>query len=367
MSAHDTIVVSSITGIGSTILATPMLKALRRARPGARIILLVRFEAARQLLLRGSVADEIIVCDYASQQSMARKFAFLGWLRAQRPNVFINAFPSNRLEKNLLACLSGAPVRVGHRCANRRVRNMQFLMSHPVDVDCTLHDVEQDLRLLGPLDIPTQDADMRPEVWTSPAAQSCADERLRGFGSAPIVGMHPGSSAEQGMLYKRWPADRFAELGRCLAVAHDARVLVFGGPEECGLKQHVAGLIGAAASVIDAPIEETAAIIQRLHAFVANDSGLMHIAAATGTPTVGIFGPTDQRRTAPFGSHTAVVRAGTACSPCWRTETLGEPLHCAREHMDCLDGVSVGDVARAVESIAFSPVHEEAGTSGLGA
>ena len=359
MKRTETIVVSSITGIGSTILATPMLKALRSERPDARIILLVRYRAARELIEGGKIADEIITCDYALMKTPRERLAVIRRLRGARPDVFINAMPSNRLDKNLLAWLSGAPVRIGHRYPVRHIGNLGFLLNETVPIEIGLHDVDQNLQLLRPMEIDIERADRQPCIQPPANAVEAAKERLRSSGTGPLIGLHPGSSTEFGMAGKRWPPKRFATLGRYLATRHGARILVFGGPEESELKDRVATGIGSAASVVDEPITTTTAIIGGLDAFVSNDSGLMHIAAATGTPTVGIFGPTDHRRTAPLGRRVAIVRAGLGCSPCWCIERLGEPFRCTRDHFECMEEISLSDVARQVETLAFERVVQE--------
>jgi len=361
MMRSDTIVVSSITGIGSTILATPMLKVLRSERPTARIILLVRYRAARELVEGGKIADEIVTCDYALMKTSRERLGLIRHLRRARPDVFINTMPSNRLDKNLLAWLSGAPVRIGHRYPVRHIRNLGFLLNETVPIEIGLHDVDQNLQLLRPLEIDIGRADRQPCIWPPLSAIEAAKEMLRSWGASPLIGLHPGSSTEFGMTGKRWPPERFAKLGFYLASRHGARILVFGGPEEADLKDCIAAGIGNSASVVDEPITTTAAIIGGLDAFVSNDSGLMHIAVAMGTPTVGIFGPTDHRRTAPLGPKTAIVRAGLGCSPCWCIERLGKPFRCTRDRFECIDEISLGDVARQVEALAFERVVQEDG------
>ena len=350
MTRRDTIAVSCVTGIGSTILATPMLRALRTGRPEARILLLVRTNAARELLLGGNLADEILVCDYAVLRSLHARIGFIRRLRGELPGVFINAFPSNRTDKSLLAWLSGAPRRIGHRYPVLHRRNLGFLLNETVPLGIGLHDVEQNLQLLKPLGIDAGAGG--PELWLPEGTDEQACAQLAKL-PRPLIGLHPGSSAEFGMAHKRWPPECFGELGRYLARYYGASVLVFGGPEEAALKQHVCEYIGTAAACVDERIGLTAAMIGHMDGFVSNDSGLMHIAAVQGVPTVGIFGPTDARRTAPRGPRTAVISAGVSCSPCWRIETTGAPFHCERPRRECLERVTVGGVLAKLEALAL--------------
>lgn len=112
---------------------------------------------------------------------------------------------------------------------------------------------------------------------------------------------------------KRWPADRFAELAqRLLAGPLQGRsVLLLGGPGETDSAAAIeAALAGAdvrnACGKLD--LLAVAAAMRRAVLFVGNDSGLMHIAAAAGAPTLGLFGPSDERVYGPWGARNRTVR-----------------------------------------------------------
>ena len=130
---------------------------------------------------------------------------------------------------------------------------------------------------------------------------------------------------------KIWPADRFAALYTALAAAiPNARPVIFGGPgpQEAAL---AAPLLAALPNAIDLTgkltLPEAAACLARCALFIGNDSGLMHLAAAAGAPTLGLFGPTPASEYAPAGPQAAAVLAeGT------RMETLSvaKALHAAK-------------------------------------
>jgi len=147
-------------------------------------------------------------------------------------------------------------------------------------------------------------------IHTDPAAKAAIADLLPNDGRALLV-LAPGSNWGP----KRWPADRFGALAMRLtqagAALAQARIIVLGGPGEEEMTRSVAGelpdrdVINLGGTL---PLLEAAALFERSQLFVGNDSGLMHLAAAAGAPTLGLFGPTDERRYAPFGPRAAWVR-----------------------------------------------------------
>jgi ADP-heptose:LPS heptosyltransferase len=149
-----------------------------------------------------------------------------------------------------------------------------------------------------------------PIVWTD-AGHRAAAAKLWPDDGTPTLALGP--TANWGG--KMWPGDRFAELAMRLTapggILPNARIIVFGGPGEETL---------AAATLAGLPAERTldlvgkvelpvlAAALKRCAFFVGNDSGLMHLAAASGTPTLGLFGPSRERVYGPWGEKTASVR-----------------------------------------------------------
>jgi len=148
-----------------------------------------------------------------------------------------------------------------------------------------------------------------PRVWLAPAHLDAA-RRLIPDG-APVLALGPTTSWPG----KQWPLERFAELAQRLTARDgplaDARIAVFAAPDERAaaaplLERLPRGRIIDAIGAGDLPT--VAAMLQRCTLYVGNDSGLMHLAAASGVPTLGLFGPSDDRHYAPWGARTAVAR-----------------------------------------------------------
>jgi heptosyltransferase-2 len=158
----------------------------------------------------------------------------------------------------------------------------------------------------------------------------------------PVFGAAPGASYGPS---KRWPAERFASVLKGLTDEYGGAALVFGGPED---KEACAGVKEALPSAIDLsgkiPLREAVALMSCARAFITNDSGPMHIAAALGVPTVAVFGSTEDSLTGPVGSKAASIREKTECSPCFKRE-------CAFGHYECLTRVDAEKILAKVKEL----------------
>ena len=124
--------------------------------------------------------------------------------------------------------------------------------------------------------------------------------------------MHPGSGAAPAQ--KRWPVCRFAEVARTLVAQTGAQVIVAGGPSEEALAAQLCSAIGPAAISLAGRLNlrQSMALFAACDLFVGNDSGPLHLAAAVGTPVVGIYGPTDPAVFGPWAPPQRVVTVQAA-------------------------------------------------------
>lgn len=135
-------------------------------------------------------------------------------------------------------------------------------------------------------------------------------------GAAPVksgrtLTLGPGASA----LYKTWPADRFGEAAARLTgpdgVLAGAQVVVTGGPMDKAAAEAIAARVGPGRTVdlTGADLMTTAGAMRGADLFMGNDSGMTHLSAAAGAPTLALFGPTDDSLYRPWGDRTRVVSA----------------------------------------------------------
>ena len=150
----------------------------------------------------------------------------------------------------------------------------------------------------------------RPVAWCGPEDAARAEALLPP--GAPILALGPTANWAR----KVWPADRFLTLARLLTgpggALEGARIAILGGPgdqERAMAAPVLDGLPDAIDLVGRLDLPEAAATLARCALFVGNDSGLMHLSAATGTPTIGLFGPTPASEYAPVGARALAVLA----------------------------------------------------------
>jgi heptosyltransferase-2 len=160
-------------------------------------------------------------------------------------------------------------------------------------------------------------------------------------GQGPWVGLSPGAAYGPA---KRWPADRFAALGRKLQREYGARLVLLGGQDERPVaeqvKEHLPGPV--ADMVGRTSLRQALGVLSQLNLLVTNDSGLMHAAAALSVPLVALFGSTDPGATGPFTSRATVIRHPRPCSPCFKRT--------CEEGYACLTDISVDEVTAAAGS-----------------
>lgn len=187
-----------------------------------------------------------------------------------------------------------------------------------------------------------------PTLWLSEAEDAALPPAVRS--AKRLLALGPGATRTG----KTWPVERFAELAARLTREDgplaDAVVVATGGP----MDREAAAVIGKAlpagrfVDMAGADLLTTAALMARVDLFVGNDSGMMHLAAASGAPTLGLFGPTDERLYGPWGERAAAVRApgvavafGKTSKTVSRTETQ-------------MGALTVDEVAAAARRLAAS-------------
>jgi ADP-heptose:LPS heptosyltransferase len=199
--------------------------------------------------------------------------------------------------------------------------------------------VEANLRLVGAFGAaPVARA---PRLPISTEAAQHAEALLRAHGlapDAPRVGFHCFTVSP----LRTWPAERFARVIERLRAEAGAEALLLGAPAEATAASALAGQVegGVLSLVGQTTLKELAAVLSRLDLLVCLDSGLLHMAAAVGTPTVSLFGPGEPARWRPLaGEHTILWRA-LPCSPC-------RDVRCIYPTNRCMQEIGVEEVVAA--------------------
>ena len=275
--------------LGDVVLSLPALREIRKRFADARITVAIGKSAA-EIVRLANVADEVLAVDRVGLRdgsklvSIVRLFKLVKQVRNAHYDFVIDLHSLS--ETNILGFLSGAPKRLYSR---RPPRSLDFLANFeprpPIEEDHRKrHLVDRYLDVLQPLGVSV--AERMPRLHTRSTDDATIDKLLRkskADSGSPLVGIFPGA----GHPTRRWPLNKFAELADYLVRNDGVRVILFLGPEEASLARDVKKEFPESTIVLDKlTIPQLAAAQARLAAFISNDTGPMHIAAAVGTPVV---------------------------------------------------------------------------------
>lgn len=277
--------------IGDTLLAVPAIRATAQAWPDAAITL-VTGSRALELLQNCPYVSETIEFDpyQPSDQGVRRYLQIVGKLRERH---FDLALILNRsFQSALTAFLAGAKLRAGWAGFQGR----DFLLQRKAVYDEKACEIECHYNVLASvLDLAPDSVtlDRRPALWLTPAETSQPPHPV--LARPRVVGIQPGATHP----YKRWPAQRYAQLiGELIAGGQAGQVVLLGGPDEIAQAEETVRLVSAPARarltnlVGQFTLRQTLSALGRLSLFIGNDTGIRHCAVALDTPSIAIFGPT---------------------------------------------------------------------------
>jgi heptosyltransferase I len=315
-------------GVGNYLLCYPAFVLLKKSMPDASLHLLALREGIAQLARGDVLWDGITVFDPTQlRKNIMTPFRILLALRDQRFDASLNFFPSNTWQYHALPWLGGVKRRYAFCYHVNSLLKLSFLSNHKTPVNAELHDVRQNMSLIAsfcgndttesPLVFPTLFTE-EDNHWARLHAASLSHSKIR-------IGVHPGSSAEHGMEAKRWAPENFAGLTDYVCQFLGGEAYIFGGADEEPLKIRVARAMKFRAHIVrPVSLQRTAALLSQCTLCICNDSGLMHMAACAGVATVGIFGPTDEKRNGPIGGNTLVIRKKMEGFPLWTACNVGK-------------------------------------------
>jgi len=359
------IAVFMLRHIGDTLLSTPAFHALRAAFPSARILAVVN-EGTQEMLEGNPDIGEILVFHRHRKNEggfgrWKEEAALVRSLRAFRPDLSVNLTEGDR--GAILSVLSGARYRVGVTPNRKGFLGKDFLFTHLCGPhDWLRHAVLRDLDVVAAAGIPP--ADLRLCLSISDKDREKAFRILREAGIAaghPFAVVQPTSR----WTFKCWTEDGMAGVISHLADLGFAPVVTSGpAPVEVAQAERIRVRAGGRAVSLAGclSLKELGAVIASARLFVGVDSAPMHVAAAVGTPTVALFGPSGAFNWAPWegidwgysaqrkggtrfvGRH-AVVQEEWDCIPCGKDGCEGT------KRSQCMEEISLDQVIQAVDRI----------------
>lgn len=325
--------------IGDAVMTLPAISAIRRTFPRARITILVKPWVAELFHLCPDVDEILLFRSPGPHDGITGKWRLAGELRKKNFDTAI--LLQNAIEAAIIALLAGIPVRAGYDSDARGP-----LLTHAVRRTEAVREIHQTgyyLEMVQALGCRTSGAGVR--LRTGGETGLLAESLMRRFGlerDRLLVGMAPGAAYGPA---KKWFPERFAAVSDRLADALPVQTLLFGSAGDRDSTDAVRR--SAKFPILDlagqTSLKEAMALMSRCGLFVSNDSGLMHLAAALGVPTVAVFGSTNTVTTAPVGRRVAIVHKPVSCSPCLKQT-------CPTDFR-CMDIIGIDDVYDAATGL----------------
>ena len=334
------ILIVKLGAVGDVVHTLPALHSLRKNFPHAFIAWAVE-RKSMDVITGNPDLDEVIIFERKELQKIfkadgviaAYRFfeEFAGKLKEYKFDLVIDF--QTLFKSGIITLSSGAKKRIGFD----KWRELNRLFTNQRVKAVSRHTVDKYLELV---DAAGGKVDSTPvKIACSSEDASYVDGFLneKALADKPWVAINPGAS----WTSKLWPVKKFAALCDILEDSGIPVVVIWGPGEE----PLVDGIVEAASSkphvAPSTSIKQLACLLERSSLYVGGDTGPMHMAVAMGTTVVGIFGPSDPDRNGPYGEGHIILQADIDCIKCWKKSCSS---------MDCMNNVSVEDVADAVIS-----------------
>jgi heptosyltransferase-1 len=331
MDAPRSIVLVKLSAIGDVLHGVPVAVALKRAFPAARIGWVVEGRAA-DVLAGHPAIDHLFRLPRGWLKSLTAVQSLRRQLRDFRADIAIDM--QGLLKSGIATWLSGASLRIGH--ARPESREGAWLAYNLTVPSTAAHVVDRNCDLLEPLGVRVTTPAFDMPAW--PVSRHRVQEWLATLrlASTPVV-INPGA----GWPSKIWPEERFAAVARILRDRHGlTSIVVWGGDRERGAAERIVAAAGQAAVIAPSTsLQDLGELCRQARLFISGDTGPLHLAAAVGTPCVGLFGPVPADRNGPYGPCHVTVEPPAALRPAWADR---------KTDMLAMAGIDVESVVAAV-------------------
>lgn len=302
---NERFLVVRLSSMGDVVHALPAVAALRARFPSARVDWLVEARWRELVELNPHISNCLSVNTFGWRNQPLKQLGSLRRSLATLRRVgYQCALDFQGLYKSAaLAWLTEARERIGFHERVLREPGCCLFYTERVLPPASTHVIEMNLALVAHLGARTRDAPMF-DLPTTADDEAYVENQLRRAGLGDFFILSPGGGWES----KCWPVERYAELHDALVRTRGWRGVVNVGPAEELLAAELRRRARAAEPVrFPLSPRQYIALARRAQVVISGDSGPLHIAAALGTPAVGLYGPTDPVRNGPFGPRAAVV------------------------------------------------------------
>lgn len=342
MQRIERVAIVKLSSIGDVVHALPVSVALKRSFPHLQITWITE-ERCAEMVTGNPYLHEVITIPGKAWRHGAwhprtwqevRRVA--GVLRSRRFQLTIDL--QGLLKSAVVAWLTGAPIRIGYHWQ----REGAWLFNQVVPKEPTsVHVVQEYLDVARYLGAETEPVEF--PLYIPPEAEASACHLLEEGGIRPpdsFISINPSA----GQPFKRWRTERWAEVITQIDRRYQMPVVLVGGKADRSLADDIRSQTSApfVDTVGRTNLKELAAILRRSVVHLCGDTGSAHISVALGRPVIGLYGPTNHLRTAPYGQEHRMITHKLECPVC----NSHKPR---REHSDCMDMITVSEVMRMLE------------------
>jgi len=331
------ILVIKMWGMGDAVILLPVLEMLKKRFPDRKVFVLATKETSE--VFRHEVIDEVIVFNDKVGPSLPLNFfKVIGELRSKDIGTVLDFEQFTRISA-MFASMSGAKMRVGYKGLGK-----DRAYTHRVPFNADVHAAESFSDITGVLGVKEPVNGLEPLAITKNDDDAASKFiRENGLEKRKIVGIHPGSGTTA--VARRWDPDRFAAVADMLARL-GYKIVISGTPSETGLVDEVSNQMEEkSVPATSLTLKQFCALTTHFDLFISNDTGPMHLAAAMGTPTLGLMGMNTPVRYAPLGRRNRYVFKSFPCSPCVQVHKGVVPMVCPLyENAKCMEAITVNDV-----------------------
>jgi ADP-heptose:LPS heptosyltransferase len=310
---YQRILVIRLDEIGDLCYSGPVLEALRQRYPAAEITLWCQ-PFAKALFAANPSLNQLVT----RREDLSGQYDLHVDLRGKWQGLFYSLFhsPAYRLERGI--------VRLRHKRAGR----------HP-------HALQTNFEVISPI-LPANTTIPAPRLYPSTKDEQSALEFMQKNQLTRFAVLHPGARRE----LRRWPAERFAQIAAILHRELSMQIVFIGDPSEKELVNSIQKQIPfptfSTTGVLS--LGAFAALMPKASLFIGNESGPLHIAALSGTPSLGLYGPGEPNVFYPITPRTAVLHKILECNPC-------DQVHCKYPGNPCIARISTEEVLEKVTSL----------------
>jgi heptosyltransferase II len=337
------ILIRGTNWVGDAVICIPAMREIRHLFPEAHITLLVR-PWVRDIYSAVDFVDEIIDYDKEGMHRGIRGFFRL--IACLRKRKFDHALLlQNAFEAAFIAWSAGISERIGYARDGR-----SLLLTRSCKIDPGVLQAHQAYYYLGIL---SSIGLIEEKPWENKSRILSinigirTDDRSAAKDMLVAAGIHEGETVigiNPGAFYgpaKRWFPDRYAAVADSLADRYNARIVIFGSPNDLQTVKEVEAAMKHKPVILAGrtTLGQLIGLIAECRLLITNDSGPMHLAAALDVPQVAIFGSTSETATGPLSIKATVVKNQVECNPCFLRE-------CPTDFR-CMKGISIQQVQAA--------------------